>query len=109
MFDYSQDLSAYPEYAALGRRAFQVLLDNIVAAQKAGHMPSGDPQPLALVAWSLVHGIAKLAIAKRLPLESADAILGFTEFATRALGDGLSNVVPVAVGAGRPSGKLKRP
>jgi AcrR family transcriptional regulator len=108
MFDYSQDLSTYPEYAASGRRAFQVLLDNIVASQKAGHMPSGDPQPLALVAWSLVHGIAKLAIAKRLPLESADAILRFTEFATRALGDGLSNVVPVAVGAGRPSGKLKR-
>lgn len=94
MFDYSQDLSAYPEHAAAGQRAFQVLLDKIVAAQKAGRIPSGDPQPLALIAWSLVHGIAKLAIANRLPLESADAILGFTEFATRALGDGLSNVAP---------------
>lgn len=92
MFDYGQDLSAYPEYAASSRRAFQVLLDNIVAVQKARKMPPGDPQPLALVAWSLVHGIAKLAIAKRLPLESADAILRFTEFATRALGNGLSNV-----------------
>jgi AcrR family transcriptional regulator len=109
MFDYCQDLSAYPEYAASGRRAFQVLLDNIVASQKAGYIPSGDSQPLALVAWSLVHGIAKLAIAKRLPLESVDAILRFTEFATRALGVGLSNLAPVAVGAGRPSGKLKRP
>ncbi|MGD0298299.1 MAG: TetR/AcrR family transcriptional regulator [Bryobacteraceae bacterium] len=93
MFDYSQDLSAYPEYAASGRRAFQVLLDNIVAAQKARKMPPGDPQALALVAWSLVHGIAKLAIAKRLPLGSAEATLRFTEFATGALVGGLSNIV----------------
>ncbi len=107
MFDYSQDLSAYPEHAASGRRAFQVLLDRIVAAQNAGFLPAGDPNPLALTAWSLVHGIAKLAIAKRLPLESADAILRFTEFATRALGDGLSNTRPVAVGRRRGSSAVR--
>jgi AcrR family transcriptional regulator len=101
MFDYSQDLNAYPEYAASGRRAFQVLLDNIVAAQQAGQLPPGDPNPLALTAWSLVHGVAKLAIAKRLPLDSEDAIVGFTEFATRALGEGLRHVGPVA-------GKLRK-
>jgi AcrR family transcriptional regulator len=92
MFDYSQDLNAYPAHAASGQRAFQVLLDKIVGAQQAGFLATGDPIPLALIAWSLVHGIAKLAIAKRLPIESADAILQFTQFATRALGDGLSNM-----------------
>ena len=92
MFDYGPDLSAYPEYAASGRRAFQVLLDKIVAAQKARQLHPGDPNPLALTAWSLVHGIAKLAIAKRLPLASEKAILEFTQFATRALGEGLTKV-----------------
>ena len=92
MFDYGPDLGAYPGYAASGHRAFQVLLDKIVAAQEARQLPVGDPHPLALTAWSLVHGIAKLAIAKRLPLGSEAAILRFTEFATHALGEGLTNV-----------------
>lgn len=92
MFDYGPDLSVYPDYAAAGQRAFQVLLDKIVAAQTARQLPPGDPLSMALIAWSLVHGIAKLAIAKRLPFGSETAMLRFTEFATHALGDGLTNV-----------------
>jgi AcrR family transcriptional regulator len=92
MFDYAQNLIDHPDYASSGRRAFQVLLDHIVACQEAGRLPPGEPNALALTAWSLVHGVAKLAIAKRLPLENEDAILRFTQFATRALSDGLTNL-----------------
>ena len=101
MFDYHGGLDKYPDYAAAGRRAFQVLLDRIVTAQQAGQLPAGDANRLALTAWSLVHGIAKLAIAQRLAFDSEDAVLQFTEFATRALSDGLRNLAP-ALGAQRP-------
>ena len=92
MFDYRKGLDAYPVYAASGRRAFQVLLDKIVGAQASGQLPAVDANRLALTAWSIVHGIAKLAISDRLPFESQDAVLEFTGFSTRALVEGLSNV-----------------
>lgn len=43
-----------------GHGAFQVLVDAIVACQDAGLVPAGDVQPLALAAWSAVHGLAVL-------------------------------------------------
>ena len=89
MFDYCDNLEAYPEQAAAGRRAFQILLDLIVAAQEAGQLPSVEPQAVALTAWSQVHGIAKLAIGNHLPFESETGVLDFTDFATRALAEGL--------------------
>ena len=89
MFDYCQNLEEFPDYAASGRRAFQVLLDKIVAAQHAGQLPPGDPNPLALTAWSMVHGIAKLAISGLLPFQSQEGVLDFTAIATQALGQGL--------------------
>ncbi len=92
MFEYCDSLDSYPDYAASGQRAFQVLLDNIAAAQKAGQLPAVDARMLALTAWSMVHGIAKLAIGHRLPFKTEDAVLEFTTFATRALNDGLTRV-----------------
>jgi len=92
MFDYRGGLSGSPEYATAGRRAFHVLLDNIVTAQKAGQLPAGDTNALALTAWSMVHGIAKLAIAGLLPFESEAGMLEFTGFASRALSEGMTNV-----------------
>lgn len=68
----------------LGADAFQVLLDAIAAAQQSGDLPPGDPMPLAWTAWSLVHGIAKLAISGNLPL-SARATIAFTRRAAEAL------------------------
>ena len=51
----------------LGGNAFRVLLDCIAAAQLSGDLPQGDPMPLAFTAWSLVHGISRLAISGNLP------------------------------------------
>lgn len=42
--------------------------------------PSGDLRQFALLAWSMVHGIAKLATAKRLPYQSRADILKFAKF-----------------------------
>jgi AcrR family transcriptional regulator len=92
MFEYCDGLAAYPDYAASGQRAFQVLLDNIVAAQNAGQLPAVDGKMLALTAWSMVHGIAKLASGSRLPFKTENDVLEFTAFATRALSEGLTRV-----------------
>ena len=91
MFDHCQNLDEYPDYAPSGRKAFQVLLDRIEGAQGSGQLPAGDPHPLAFTAWSMVHGIAKLAISGLLPFDSQDAVLDFTAQATRALAGGLAS------------------
>jgi AcrR family transcriptional regulator len=76
-----------------GRNAFKVLLDCISATQQSACLPPGDPLPLAWTAWSLVHGIAKLAISGNLPLTRA-ATLEFTRAAARSLIDGMSQRQP---------------
>jgi AcrR family transcriptional regulator len=42
--------------------AFQVLVDSLVAQQRTGLVRQDDPQILARFIWSVVHGIALLAI-----------------------------------------------
>jgi AcrR family transcriptional regulator len=71
----------------VGKNAFDVLMGCILAAQESGYLPAGDPQPQAWTAWSLVHGIAKLAVSGNLPLGHA-ATLDFARTATEVLTSG---------------------
>jgi AcrR family transcriptional regulator len=84
--------------ARIGEDAFEVLLDCIVAAQRSGDLPAGDPLPLAWTAWALVHGIAKLATGGNLPLD-AEGTIAFTRAAGRAIIDGLRSF-PAAADSG---------
>jgi hypothetical protein len=84
MFDLPADLRGKCKQSELGENAFRVLFDCIVATQDSGNLPAGDPMPYALTAWSLVHGIAKLAISGNLPLDS-QATLEFTHTAAMQL------------------------
>ena len=52
-----------------GLRAFLLLRDAVAACQAAGAAPKGDPAPLALTAWSAVHGLATLWVDGALPFE----------------------------------------
>jgi len=72
-----------------GARAFQTLVGLIEACQKEGTMPAGDPVQFARVAWSLVHGIAKLAVAGRFPGWTRAKVLEFARFAIDASFHGL--------------------
>ena len=72
----------------IGEDAFGVLLDCVAETQHAGDLPAGDPLPLAWTAWSLVHGIAKLATGGNLPL-SARATTVFARGAAGAILRGL--------------------
>jgi AcrR family transcriptional regulator len=84
MFDLARTANACAPAQIAGQAAFRVLLGSITDAQRSGDLPGGDPLPLAWTAWSLVHGIAKLAISGNLPLD-APATLEFTRKATQSL------------------------
>ena len=56
----------HPDLSTASARSFQVLLGSIVDAQEAGTVRPGDPMPIALTAWSAVHGLATLLAADAL-------------------------------------------
>jgi AcrR family transcriptional regulator len=62
------------------KRAFATLLAFVQQCQETRQLPPGDPLHFALLAWTWVHGIAKLAITGRLPFRSRAKILEFAEF-----------------------------
>jgi AcrR family transcriptional regulator len=60
------DKARCPNVKEAGLRAYQVLLDAIAAAQRAGVLCKGDPTHIALAHWSCVHGLASLVVDGRL-------------------------------------------
>jgi len=89
MFDLPPALRMHRQNQGIGENAFSVLLDCISAAQESGDLPRGDQTPLAWTAWSLVHGIAKLAISGNLPL-SARSTIEFTRRASQTVFGGMA-------------------
>ena len=89
MFDLPPALREHCKNTRIGENAFRVLLDCITAAQQSSDLPAGDPSPLAWTAWSLVHGIAKLAISGNLPL-NARSTIEFTRSASQAIFSGMA-------------------
>lgn len=64
--------AADPELEREGSAAFQALVAALVAQQRAGLVVDDPPLQLALFIWSLVHGVAMLAIDGRLQHTGAD-------------------------------------
>lgn len=91
MFDVYWKSALYPQTRTAGERAFGTLVGYVEACQAERVLPPGDPQAFALLAWSMVHGVAKLAIGKRLPLAKSEDVLRFTDTATAALARGLAH------------------
>lgn len=78
MFDLPLDPDAHPSCAQASQAAFQVLLETVL--QNGG---GDDLQTHALRAWSLVHGISKLAIAGCLPFATQLETLNFARQALK--------------------------
>ena len=70
----------YPEAAEAAEQSFRALMNLVAACQQEGLLPAGDTKALALLTWSMVHGIAKLAITGRFPFSSQKEILRFAEY-----------------------------
>jgi AcrR family transcriptional regulator len=66
MFGTELDKVNNPEVLIAGERAFGDLLDVIVRCQQENLLPVGDPREIAGPTWSLIHGIATLAIGSDL-------------------------------------------
>jgi AcrR family transcriptional regulator len=62
MFGAELDKVNNPDLLIAGERAFADLLSTIAACQRASLLPAGDPREIAGPTWSLIHGIATLAI-----------------------------------------------
>ena len=90
MFDTPRPAEQSPVLAESAGRAFQTLLDAITDAQEKGALPNGDPQRLAIVAWSGVHGLAKLAIGGQIQ-SSAKQTLEFADYLTLVLERGMKS------------------
>jgi len=80
MFDAPRSKHNNPDSAAAAEQAFGTLMGFVKSGQETGQLPGGDSLQMALLAWTMVHGIAKLAIAGRLPFHTADEVLRFAEF-----------------------------
>jgi len=64
------DKTDFPGLAEAAAASLGMLHDGIVECQQAGFIRAGDPGPIALLAWSSVHGLASLAVNGQ--LESND-------------------------------------
>lgn len=64
MFVRLVDIPRFPSLHLAADRAFTTLLDGIVAAQKACVVRRGNPNELALLAWSTMHGLSMLWIER---------------------------------------------
>ena len=80
MFD--APLSEQRHFDAIGaaKEAFSALVGFVKAAQKEGELVSGDSGEYALLSWTMVHGVAKLAITGRLPYRTKAGIMKFASF-----------------------------
>ncbi len=81
MFDAPVCSNKDPEYVQASEESFGTLVTFIRNCEEAGQLPAGNTMERALYAWSLVHGIAKLAVAGRLPFKNKAAMLNFAKFA----------------------------
>jgi AcrR family transcriptional regulator len=80
MFDAPFSKDTHPEAAEASEHAFSVLLRLVRDCHDRGEIRAGDQLDFALLAWTMVHGIAKLAITQRLPFGSKSKILTFARF-----------------------------
>ena len=81
MFDLPASKCQHPECTEASKGAFAALLSFVEDCQVEGQLPSGRSRERALLAWSLVHGIARLAVTGRLTGKSQSDILEFAAFA----------------------------
>jgi AcrR family transcriptional regulator len=94
MFDRPDVLKRSARCAEASEKAFATLLGFVKDCQYAGNLPGGDATPFALMAWSLVHGVSKLAISGHLPFSSQAKVLEFTASLTSTLGLGMAEKLP---------------
>ncbi|WP_158260662.1 TetR-like C-terminal domain-containing protein [Pleurocapsa sp. CCALA 161] len=85
--DYPRNSNQYPQLAQASNNAFNVLLDVIKAGQAAKVF---NAQQLAHVCWSLVHGVAMLAIDNQFMSNDRTSVVELAQIATKTVSKGIS-------------------
>lgn len=67
------DRGAYPALSAAAASAFRTLVEVVAQCHRADVMRPGDPADDALIAWSLVHGLASILMDSQVPRGAARA------------------------------------
>jgi AcrR family transcriptional regulator len=80
MFEAPFSEQQHPDAARAAKEAFSTLVSLVEECQEKKRLPSGDAGEYALLAWSMVHGIAKLAITGRLPYRGTADVMKFAAF-----------------------------
>jgi AcrR family transcriptional regulator len=80
MFDAPLSEQRHFDPIGAAKEAFSALVGFVKAAQKEGELVSGDSGEYALLSWTMVHGVAKLAITGRLPYRTKAGIMKFASF-----------------------------
>jgi AcrR family transcriptional regulator len=65
------DRSTHPALAEVAAEAFRLLVASIADCQRAGFAREGDPEDLAVTAWSTVHGLSALIVNGQLGARGA--------------------------------------
>jgi len=84
MFDAPLKGRRHQESNPAAKQAFSVLVGLVGDAVESRELADGDPLEYAYLAWTMVHGVAKLAITGRLPYRTKAAILKFASFVIEA-------------------------
>jgi AcrR family transcriptional regulator len=80
MFDAPLVGATHQESNAAAKEAFSMLVGLVIDAQASRELAAGDPLEYAYLAWTMVHGVAKLATTGRLPHRTKAGILKFASF-----------------------------
>ena len=80
MFDAPLPGPTHQESNEAAKEAFSMLVDLVRVAQQSSELAGDDPLEYAYLAWTMVHGVAKLAITGRLPYRTKPGLWKFALF-----------------------------
>lgn len=80
MFDAPFALQRHPDAARAAKQAFSTMAGLVSICLQEKRLVPGDSARYALLAWSMVHGVAKLAITGRLPYRTTAGVMKFAAF-----------------------------
>jgi AcrR family transcriptional regulator len=80
MFDAPLSGPAHKDSNEAAHEAFSTLVGLVKDAQASRELTAGDPLEYTYLAWTMVHGVAKLAISGRLPYRTKARIAEFASF-----------------------------
>ena len=97
MFMASREDLGFDHLPAASRQtlgqSFQLLVDRVRECQAARHLRAGDPQEIAVVIWSFVHGLVSLYLAGHMgPLDGKPTV--FARFYAAAQAEFVAGLAP---------------